>query len=175
MTTTTEIWRTPINKGEIYDSYQVSNLGRMINLNYRGTGKAKLMELTKRKDGYLKVTFSKNGKTDNILVHRLVAETFIPNPDNLPQVNHIDENKENNRVDNLEWVTAKENINYGTHNERAAKTKSKPVLQLSLDGNLIREWSSTQEAGRNGFDHSAVCRCCNGKQKSAYGFKWCYV
>ena len=175
-----EQWKTAIIDGIVYEGlYKVSNLGRILNLNYRNTGKSKLMTPSANTDGYFKVNLRKNGENKTCYVHRLIAQTFIPNPENKPEINHIDEDKTNNRVDNLEWKWHKDNINHGTHNERSAKTrtngkKSKRVLQLSLDGELIREWESTQECGRNGFSQSAVCNCCNGKRKSAYGYIWRY-
>ena len=194
MTTTTEIWRTPIYKGETYDNYQVSNLGRLINLNYRRTGKAKLMEPYEKGRRNLQVSLYKNGKEDWIYVHQLIAETFLPNPENKPCINHKIEGDEGKKINivyinedgsidekktTIEWVTAKENNNYGTRNQRIfEKTTngklSKPVLQLSLDGKLIREWSSTKEAERNGFNHCNICQCCNGKQKTHKGFRWEY-
>ena len=175
-----EIWKTAIYDGIIYEGlYQVSNCGRLLSLNYHRSGKSKLLKPTKTKKGYLAVGLHKNGKRKMCKVHRLVAETFIPNPDNLPQINHIDENKKNNRVDNLEWCDNKYNTNYGTHNERISKTLtngklSKTVLQFSKSGEFIREWPSTMECERNGFDHVAVGDCCRGKQKSAYGYIWRY-
>ena len=186
-----EIWRTAIYKGEPYEGFEVSNLGRIKSLNYRRTGKSKLRKPRKNKDGYFQVGLRKNKKTKTCLLHRLVAQTFIPNPENLPEVNHKDEDKTNNFVflnedgsinkkkSNLEWKTHRDNINHGTHNERSAKTRtngkrSKPVLQLTLDGELIREWPSIMECERNGFNQSHVCLCCNGKQKTYKGFKWCY-
>lgn len=175
-----EIWRTAVVDGEPWENYQVSNLGRVMNLNYRGTGKAKLAKLYKRKDGYLEVCLSKNKETKTCLVHRLVAETFLPNPENLPQVNHIDENKENNRVNNLEWKSPKDNCNHGTRNERIfEKTTngklSKRVLQFTLEGEFIREWPSTRECERNGYNHACVCDCCNGKLPHYKGFRWEYA
>ena len=185
----TEIWRTAIVNGEIYDNFKVSNLGRLINLNYRGTGRAKLIEPSNNGRGYLQVSLSKNGKTDSFFVHRLVAEAFLPNPENKPCVNHKIEGDEGKKINmvifnedgnidyeksTIEWATYKENNNYATHNERVAKALSKPVLQLSLTGEVICEWPSTNECERNGFEHSSVIRCCNGKQKTHKGFRWKY-
>ena len=187
-----EIWKTAVYDGELYEGlYKVSNLGRILSLNYRNTGKPDLMTPFENEKGYLQVGFWKNGKTNLCLVHRLVAQTFIPNPDNLPEVNHKDEDKTNNFVflnedgtvnkekSNLEWKTHRGNINHGTRNERVSKAftngkLSKRVLQLSLDGELIREWESTHECGRNGFNQGHVSACCNGKEKSHKGFYWMY-
>ena len=186
-----EQWRTAVYKGEPYEGYKVSNFGRILSLNYRRTGKAKLMTPGTDKDGYFQVILYKNGESKTCKVHRLVAETFLENPENLPEVNHKDENKKNNFVflnedgtvnkkkSNLEWKNHIDNCNHGTRNERAAKANtngkcSKPVLQFSLSGELIREWPSVSECERNGFDQSAVCRCCNGKRKSHKGFRWEY-
>ena len=182
-----EVWKTAVYDGEVYERlYKVSNWGRILNLNYKRTGKSKLMKPGDNGYGYLKVDLSKNGETKTCYVHRLIAETFLENPENKPEVNHKDEDKTNNFVflnedgsvdkekSNLEWVWHIDNINHGTRTERSAKTQSKPVLQLSLSGELIREWPSVNECGRNGFDKGAVSRCCNGKQKTAYGFLWMY-
>ena len=174
-----EIWKTAVYDGEVYDNYQVSNWGRIMSLNYRNTGKAELMNPGTNTDGYFKVNLRKNGKRKMCYVHRLIAQTFIPNPENKPEVNHIDEDKTNNKVDNLEWKWHKDNINHGTHNERSAKARtngklSKRVLQLSLSGELIREWESTQECGRNGFCQGAVSECCQGKRKTHKGFRFMY-
>ena len=187
-----EIWRTPIYDGEPYEGFEVSNLGKIMNLNYNRTGKAELMNPSDNGDGYLVVHLSKNGETKKCYVHRLVAQTFLPNPENKPEVNHKIEGDEgktmnmvifnedgtiNKKKSTIEWVTPKENCNYGTRNERIAKAHtngklSKKVLQLSLSGDLIKEWPSINECERNGFDHSNICKCCNGKRKSAGGFLW---
>lgn len=187
-----EIWKTAIVNGETWENYQVSNLGNILSLNYNRTGKPKLLKLSYNKQGYLVVKLCKNRKGKTFRVNRLVAETFLPNPDNKPQVNHKDEDKTNNFVflnkdgsvdkekSNLEWSTPKDNCNHGTRNERMAKTKtngktSKKVLQFTLDGEFIREWPSTQECGRNGFKQGAVAACCRGEEKSHKGFRWEYA
>ena len=175
-----EIWKTAVYDGEIYEElYKVSNWGRIMSLNYNGTGKPRLLKPGKSKDGYLRVVLSKNKEKKTCKVHRLIAQTFIPNPENKSEVNHIDEDKTNNGVENLEWSTPKENSNHGTRNERMRKTLtngklSKTVLQLSLSGDLIREWDSVAECGRNGFNTSHICACCNGKRKTHKGFRWEY-
>ena len=188
-----EIWKTAVYDGEIYEGlYRVSNLGRILSLNYRNTGKADLMTPSDNGHGYFQVGLRKNGETNWCLVHRLVAETFLPNPENKPEVNHKDEDKTNNFVflnedgsvdkekSNLEWSTPKENSNHGTRNERMRKALtngklSKRVLQLSLSGDFIKEWPSTMECARNGFSHGHVAECCRGERKSYKGFRWMYA
>ena len=116
-----EEWR-PI---EGYEGlYEVSNLGRVRSLDrfYYRLHKGKVLSPTKDRYGYLTVTLNCNGKSKTIKIHRLVAQAFLPNPDNLPQVNHKDEDKTNNNVDNLEWCTAKYNVNFGTRQERYRNT-----------------------------------------------------
>ena len=192
-----EIWRTAIYKGKTYEGFEVSNLGRIKSLNYNRTGKSELLKPFENEKGYLIVGLSKNRKVKNCRVHRLVAETFLENPENKPCVNHKIEGDEGKKINmvifnkdgsvneeksTIEWATYKENNNYATRNERISKTKkgipniklSKTVLQLSLDGKLIREWPSIMECERNGFNRSHVCLCCNGKKPHYKGFKWCY-
>ena len=190
-----EIWRTAVYDGIVYEGlYKVSNLGRILSLNYRRTGKPELMTPSEYTGGYLRVTLSKNRKSKPCKVHRLVAETFLPNPEGKPCINHKIQGKKGKKINivffnedgtidkertTIEWVTYKENNDYGTHNEKISKAntngiRSKPVLQLSLSGDLIREWPSVGECGRNGFSQSAVCRCCNGKLPHYKGFKWMY-
>ncbi len=184
----TEEWRTAVYNSEVYEGlYKVSNLGKIMSLNYRNTGRAELMNPVEDKDGYLRVGLSKNGEYKMCSVHRLVAQTFIPNPENLPEVNHIDEDKTNNFVflnedgsadkekSNLEWCDRKYNNNYGTRTERFIKTMSKKVLQFSKTGEFIREWESTRECGRNGFDQGAVSACCRGERKTHKGFLWMFA
>ena len=185
-----EIWKTAVYKGEVYEGlYKVSNLGRILSLNYRNTGKSKLRKPSDNGCGYLRVGLWKNGEKKDCLVHRLVAQTFLPNPENKPCINHKIQGKKGKKINmvffnedgsvdeertTLEWATYEENNNYGTRTERAAKARSKRVLQLSLSGELIREWESVAECERNGFTRSAVCLCCNGKQKTHKGFRFMY-
>ena len=189
-----EIWKTPIKKGETYDNYKVSNLGRILSLNYKGTGRAGLMNPSGDNHGYLTVRLSKNGKTHTYTVHQLVAETFLPNPEGKPCVNHKiegDEGKtinmvffnEDGNIDyektTIEWATYEENNTYGTRIQRVAKKttngkKSKKVLQFTLDGEFVGEWPSTMECGRNGYYQGNIVKCCNGKLKSADGYIWKY-
>ena len=190
-----EIWKTAVYDGEIYEGlYKVSNLGKILSLNYNHTGKSKLMNPNKNKSGYLKVDLWKNGETKTCLVHRLIAETFLDNPENKPQVNHKIEGKEGKSINivifnedgtvnkertTIEWCTQEYNHNYGTINERIAKSNtngkcSKKVLQFTLDGEFVREWDSTRECGRNGFNQGYVAACCRGVYESAYGFRWKY-
>ena len=153
--------------------YQVSNLGRVKSIRY---GKERILKPLRYNCGYFVVNLWKNGERNQYLVHRLVCQSFIPNPNNLPQVNHKDENKENNSVENLEWCTAKYNYNFGTINQRRAEKLSKPVLQYTKSGEFVREWKSTHDVQRNlGYAGSSISRCCRGKLKSAYGFVWKYI
>lgn len=101
-----------------FPNYEISNYGNVISLNYAQSKKPKLLTPLKKKGGYLGIHFSKEGKQYSFAIHRLVAVAFIPNPNELSEVNHIDEDKTNNRVENLQWVTPKQNSNHGTRNER---------------------------------------------------------
>ena len=191
----TEQWRTAIYDGIVYEGlYKVSNLGRILSLNYRNTGKAELMTPVEIPNGYFQVGFWKNGEYKMCYVHRLVAETFLPNTEGKPCVNHKIEGDEGKKINmvifnedgtidkeksTIEWVTYKENNDYETRNERISKTMtngklSKRVLQLTLDGELIKEWPSTRECGRNGFRHSNVAACCRGEISQYKGFRWMY-
>ena len=162
--------------------YQVSDLGRVKSLNYNHTGTERILRSRKNRGGYLYVNLHKDGQRKTITVHRLVATAFISNPNNLETINHKDEDKTNNFVSNLEWMSLKDNINYGTHNKRASETqindknKSKAVQMFDRQGNLLAIFPSTREAGRvTGIDHSHISKCCNGKQKSAGGYIWRYI
>lgn len=150
--------------------YQVNNTGKVISLNYNRTGEVRELKPMVDRYGYLYVNLSKNGKYKSKKIHRLVAEAFIPNPNNLPEVNHKDECKTNNCVENLEFCSAVYNSNYGTRNERIRK----PILQFFYDG-TYKVWSSVKEASVIlGIDSSAITKVCKGRLKTTGGYKWKY-
>ena len=135
------------------------------------------MKIHQDKNGYWIVNLSKDYTNDLKLLHRVIAEAFIPNPNNLPHINHKDENPSNYAIDNLEWCNHLYNMNYGTRNERVAAKNtngklSKPVLQLDMQGNIIKEWISIAEAERNVFRQSGISNCCAGRIKTHKGFIW---
>lgn len=175
----TEVWKDIAGYEGLY---QVSNQGNVRSLDrvseHNFSGKITLKGTEKKPsfDGkYLFVVLSKEGKRKQVTVHRLVAEAFIPNPQGLPCVNHKDENKKNNVVDNLEWCTNKYNSNYGTCIERSREKKEKKVVQYDLNGNFIKEWKSLAEAEKiGGFDHRGTSRCATGQRNKAYGYVWKY-
>lgn len=163
--------------------YEVSNLGRVKSLDYNHTGKDGILKPENSTyGGYLRVHLCKDGKTRNLRVHRLVAEAFIPNPNHLETVNHKDEVKTNNTVSNLEWMSQKDNNNYGTRNKRAAKANinnlgvSKAVQMMDKQtGELLATFPSIRGAERvTGISRYGICLCCRAKQKSAGGFLWQY-
>ena len=168
-----EIWKD-INGFE--GIYQISDKGNIRSLDrkiicsngsirfQRGSGIKPYIN----KQGYRTVVLHNIGKHKMCRICRLVAEAFIPNPQNLPQVNHKDENKTNNCLQNLEWCDAKYNINYGTKIDR----QKKPILQYDLDGNFIREWSSATDVSKEAQEN--ICKCLKGIRKTAYGFIWKY-
>lgn len=154
-----------------YENYEVTTTGEVIN-----TKTGRVLKPAKDSDGYLRVCLCKNCKPKVFLVHRLVAEAFIPNPDNLLEINHRDEDKTNNTVENLEWCTHEYNNNYGTRNEKVAKAKSKTVLQLRKDGSLVRVWKSVMEVQRQlHYSSGNISQCCNGKLHTTHGYKWRYA
>lgn len=145
--------------------YQASNLGNIRSLNYNHTGKIQILKMSIDKDGYPMITLHKNGKQKTYRVHRIVAQTFLENPNNYPEVNHKDENKQNNKVENLEWCTCKYNQNYGTRTERSAKGKGKKVVCI----NTGEIFDTIKEAERkyNLKGESGISYVCKGKRISA--------
>lgn len=183
-----EVWRVVVvPELGTYPNYQISSMGRVKSLNYGKTGKERLLKLSKDEYGYLKVGLVKEGEKQRLFkVHRLVAFAFISNPDNLPCVNHKDENKSNNIVSNLEWCSYLYNNIYGTRMERFAKTRSatisggfsksgKPVYQYTTKGELVNIYKSGAEVEkRTGLHICHIRACCNGKKETAYGYIWSY-
>lgn len=184
-----EIWKDVERyKGK----YQVSNLGRVKSLNYRGnTHTEKILKpISRGKSGYIYVDlYDNNYKPHKESIHRLVAETFIDNPLNLPCVNHKNEIKSDNNVDNLEWCTHKYNSNYGTIKEKlstsakqkptwqyAVNASKKKINQYSLDNEFIQTWDCAADIARylNKTNGSNIIACCKGKKKSCYGYIWRY-
>ena len=170
-----EIWKDIEN---FEGRYQISKFGNVKSLNER---KCILTPSINRK-GYKRVNLWDGCKSYPKSVHRLVAIAFIPNPNNLPQVNHIDENKLNNNVDNLEWCDNDYNLIYGTGRKRAGEKNSvsqcAAVLQFTKDGEFVNEYNSLKDAaiamtGKQS-SNAYISNCCRGKVISAYGFKWKY-
>lgn len=162
-----------------YDNkYAVSNYGNVKCL--KNTGKVKILKPHKTNRGYLRVDLYFNHKARHCLIHRLVAEAFIPNPNNLPQVNHKDENPLNNHMDNLEWCTVSYNINYGNRNSKVSKmlqeTKdSIPIKQYTLNGEFVKEWKGAREIERVlGYNQANIRHCCEKQGRYAKGFQWRY-
>ena len=155
--------------------YQINENGEILSLNYKGLGYPKILKNKPNAKGkYYAITLVKNEISKTFMVHRLVAETFIPNPDNLPQINHKDENGLNNNVENLEWCTRSYNMKYGTRAKRQSEKIKRAVIQYDKNGKYIKKWDGACDAEefynhRNGQN---VARCCRGVIKSAYGFIW---
>lgn len=169
--------------------YQVSNFGNVRSLFFN-----RLVSVFTKSNGYKCVTLHyKRGKHTVFYIHRLVAQAFLPNPDSLPQINHKDENKANNNVDNLEWCTCQYNVNYGTGIKRRNNTKGfknrffdhekmskrfrRKVNQYSLDGTLIKQWSWSGEAVKalNLKQANSIRYCCRNEGKTAHGYVWRYA
>ena len=163
-----------------YPDYFVSNQGRVKSTKY---GKERILKpLVRNKAGHLSVQLCKAGKVYSIWIHRLVAQAFIPNPMGLPCVNHKDESKTNNFVENLEWCDYVYNNNYGTKKERISDILlnhpafSKPVRQLTLDGKPIATYPSIHEAARiSGIESSAIWKYLKGITKNPRTYRWEYI
>ena len=194
-----EIWK-PIKEFEGY--YEVSNMGRVRSLNYKRTGKEKILKNIEDYKGYLEVGLTKNGKRKQFKVHRLVAEAFIPNPENKPCIDHINTIRNDNRIENLRWATHEENSNNPltkkkmseNHREQIGENnhmygrigennpKSKPIVQINPNTNeVLNTYSGISEASRQtGFKHSNISACCNNKfnrpGNNIYkGYKWMFL
>lgn len=157
-----EIWKDVLGYEKYY---QISNLGRIRN---KDNGEVLKPSTT---GGYCHISL-RYGKKKECLIHRLVAEAFIQNPFNLPCVNHLDEDKQNNKVDNLEWCTYKQNCNYG----KGALGRNQRIIQYDLQGNAIKIWDSMKQVCEElGLKYQGISACCRGKHKTCGGYAWTYA
>lgn len=167
-----EEWRDIIGYEGLY---QVSNLGRVKSFLYHNGTNERIIKPIRLKNGYYNVGLSKNKISKRIYIHRLVADAFIPNPNNYPVINHKDENPSNNCVNNLEWCTQKYNMNYGTLKEKQ-KRESKSVLQYDLNNNFIKQWNSISDAEQKlNITHCNIVACLKHRRNNAGGFIWKYT
>lgn len=181
-----EIWKPVVGYEEFYD---VSNFGRIRNKGWRqGQHQSNIiMKQRYNKGGYLAVSLIKDKKKKIYLIHRLAYEAFIGK---LPkferkgkghchemfEINHKDENKENNHIENLELITRLENIRYGTRSRRQAMKLTKPVYQYTLDKKFVKFWEGgAPEIFKHGYNKSCISECCRGVQAYYRGFLWSYV
>ena len=161
--------------------YQVSSTGRVKSLKRKDclgrTIRERMLKPCDNGRGYLYISLSDGtGEHKRHYIHRLVGEAFVPNPLEKEDVNHKDENPSNNHASNLEWLTHKENLNYGMRNERVAKANSKQVAQYTKDGAFVKVWGSAAEVKRQlGFNHSNIIQVAKGNRKTACGYIWKYV
>lgn len=186
-------WREVIG----FEEYLISENGDVWS-----TRSKKVIKPKKTREGYFRVCLSARGKRKDVLIHRLVAVAFIPNPENKPTVNHINEDKTDNRVANLEWATNKEQNIHGTRIQRAMKNTDwkkrsenmdyseiarkhdylnmnhkqfKSVVQMDKEGNEIARYKSIQEASRITHSNAGhLCECCTGRRKTCNGYTWKY-
>ena len=174
-----------------FEEYLVSPNGEVFSCKTNKT-----LKLQKMTNGYLFVALRKNGKTFQKTVHRLIAEAFIPNKNNLPCVDHIDGSRTNNNVNNLRWCTQQQNLTYliATKRRKIAQSneicklkvrfgkqrnnavnQDKPVIAVNSNGEYFGSWNSIRDAGKNtGIDYSSIAKCCRGKYKTAGGLRWVY-
>lgn len=177
-----EIWKDIPNYEGLY---QISNFGNIRSIGrtiehktcYGGFYhiKGKLLKPKIEKDGYYRICLIKNGQKKFHRINRLVAQTFIPNPNNYLIVNHKDENKLNNKVSNLEWCTQKYNVNYGDGINKSKTKRSVKINQYNLNGDYIKTWNTMNDAIRYYNNNTQICQCCKGKRNDACGYKWKYA
>ena len=170
-----EIWK---DIPEFEGLYRISNTGKVMTLH---NNRNRLLTLKINNTGYAWVELSKNGKRKQFLVHRLVAMGFLDNPNNYPVINHKDENRLNNSVDNLEWCTLSYNTKYSIklHPDRLhrnGKLMKIKINQYSLDGEFVRTWDNSRTIFKEtGMSDYSISQCCLGIRNKAYGYKWQYA
>lgn len=164
-----EIWKPVIG----WEDYEVSNFGNVRSNNFNSNHKQTKLLKKILNNGYMSIRLCCNGKEKTAKIHRLVAQAFIPNPHNLLEVNHKDENKLNNHVDNLEWCTREYNNNYGTRNIRSAKSHQKVVIQKKQDGTIIGRYENISLPSLL-YNIHHIGECCLGKRKTTAGYIWEY-
>lgn len=147
--------------------YAITTCGRV--WSYRSN---KFLKSYRNSNGYHQVSLCNKGQTKRLCVHKLVAEAYIPNPNNLPEANHLNENKDHNYIGNLEWISHKDNQNYGTRNERISKALSKPVYCVELDRTFDGLRAAEKELG---ISHGGICHCLKNRGKTAGGYHWKYA
>ena len=156
--------------------YQVSNLGNVRSLVFKNKNSCfpRIKNIKIQTSGkYNHIILRKDNKPKNYLIHRLVANAFIPNPNNYKEVNHIDENTRNNNANNLEWCNHKYNINYGNRTKKAKSKVSIAIEQYDLKHNLVKEWNCMNDAIRY-YNNKHIFDVCKGKRKMASGYLWKY-
>ena len=155
-----------------FPNYQISNYGNVFSKN-----RNKILSPCDDSHGYLMVHLWKNNRQYVKKIHRLVAETFLENPNNFQDVNHKDENKKNNNISNLEWISRKDNLNYGTRNQRANATRKKPVYQIDKDTlDIINKFDSAKDASKQtGINSSNITQVCKHSRKTAGNYIWKFV
>ena len=163
-----EVWKNVV---EYEGVYEVSNLG---NVRRIFTNHTRMLKPILTHNGYYNISLCRDSKVHSKRLHRIVAEAFIDNVENLPVINHKDEDKLNNKASNLEWCSVKYNTNYGTGLSRGAQKRNKPIYQYDKDRNFIQEWKSLTEASNAGYSAGNISQCCNGKRKYHKNYIWCY-
>lgn len=176
----TEIWKPVFGYEGVYAISNNGNIVRIASEAKPGTGNyarpQRAIKARKNNNGYMIVDLWFGNRRKQKLVHRLVAEAFVPNPDRLPEVNHKDENPENCCADNLEWCDRKYNMNYGSIGSRIAAANSKPVLMCDNNWVQVKSYPSIIEAQRQtGISQGSIGDCLHGRRKTAGGYKWQYA
>lgn len=160
-----EVWK-PIAE---FPSYEVSSKGRIKDK------KGLIHKTFDNGNGYLVVGLSANNHHYNRRVSRLVASAFLPNPENHKEVNHINEDKYDNRVENLEWCTRTYNVRYGNRTKKAVAKRARAVDRYDKDGTFVKRYNIMKDAIKDGFDNIMVCKCCKGNKKSHKGYIFKYA